>query len=59
MVPDTRLRNDRNVTAECLEPFLQQQDIFLRRQIYIGITVLAMIGMPVTLKAFVRKEGVQ
>jgi len=39
MVPDTRLRNDRNVTAECFEPFLQQQDIFLRRQIYIGITV--------------------
>ena len=39
MVPDTGLRNDRNVTAECFEPFLQQQDIFLRRQICISITV--------------------
>jgi hypothetical protein len=39
MVPDTWLRNDPNVAAECFVTILQQQDVFLRRQIHIGITV--------------------
>ena len=31
MVPDSGLRNDRNIAAECFEPLLKQQDVFLRR----------------------------
>jgi hypothetical protein len=39
MMADTRLRDDRNLAAERSVSALEQQDIFVWRQIYIGIAV--------------------